>query len=334
MTIADQITRLNNAKAAIKNSIENKGVAVSNTAKLDEYAALIDSIKVGSGGSGGDEDDWLKIRTNNYSNFGYLFYRCYATSLDVNTFDTSKATGMEYMFYSCFNLTSLYVSSFNTSNVGSMEKMFWNCRKLTSLDLSNFNTAKVTDMSSMFYACESLTSLDVSNFDTAKVTDMSSMFYACYDLIELNLSSFDTSAVTKMGDMFYNCAALTSLDVSSFNTSKVTDMSSMFSGCTSLTSLDLSNFDASKVTSSTNLRIFGTTANNMPQLTDFKAPKNMGANLDFSPCPNLTHDSLMSIINNLAKVTSTKKLVLGSTNLAKLSDEDKAIATNRGWTLS
>ena len=308
MTIADQITRLNNAKAAIKNSIENKGVAVSNTAKLDEYAALIDSIKVGSGGSGGDEDDWLKIRTNNYSNFGYLFYRCYATSLDVNTFDTSKATGMEYMFYSCTNLTSLDVSSFNTSQVTTMQYMFWNCRKLTSLDLSNFNTAKVTDMSSMFYAC--------------------------YDLIELNLSSFDTSAVTKMGSMFYNCAALTSLDVSSFNTSKVTDMSSMFQKCTSLTSLDLSNFDASKVTSSTNLKIFGTTANSLPQLTDFKAPKNMGANLDFSPCPNLTHDSLMSIINNLAKVTSTKKLVLGSTNLAKLSDEDKAIATGKGWTLS
>ena len=48
----------------------------------------------------------------------------------------------------------------------------------------------------------------------------------------------------------------------------------------------------------------------------------------------LTHDSLMSIINNLATVTTTQTLTLGSTNLAKLSSEEKAIATNKGWTLA
>ena len=109
-------------------------------------------------------------------------------------------------------------------------------------------------------------------------------------------------------------------------------MGYMFQYCESLTTLDLSGFDASKVTSSSGLKFFG--SSNMPQLTDFKAPKNMGANLDFSKCTNLTHDSLMSIINNLATVTSTKKLILGATNLAKLTDEEKAIATNRGWTIS
>ena len=35
-----------------------------------------------------------------------------------------------------------------------------------------------------------------------------------------------------------------------------------------------------------------------------------------------------------ATVTSTKTLYLGSTNLSKLTDEDKAIATNKGWTLA
>ena len=303
MTIADQITRLNNAKAAIKTSIENKGVTVSNTAKLDEYAALIDSIEVGSGGN---ENDWLNIRTNGGWNYAYLFYGCYAESLDVSSLDTSKTTNMDSMFYMCSNLTTL--------------------------DVSSFNTGKTTNMKSMFHMCSRLTTLDVSSFDTSQVTDMKSMFHMCSNLTTLDVSSFDTSNVTDMGYMFQYCESLASINLSSFDTSNVTDMGYMFQYCESLTELDLSNFNVSKVTSSSGLRIFG--MSNMPQLTDFKAPKNIGTQFDVSKCTGLTHDSLMSIINNLATVTSTKKLVLGATNLAKLTDEEKAIATSKGWTLS
>lgn len=59
----------------------------------------------------------------------------------------------------------------------------------------------------------------------------------------------------------------------------------------------------------------------------------IGNNFDihFSP---LTHESLMSIINHLGTVTTTKTLTLGSTNLAKLTDAEKAIATEKGWTLA
>jgi surface protein len=105
-------------------------------------------------------------------------------------------------------------------------------------------------------------------------------------------------------------------------------MGSTFSGCKKLASLDLSNWDVSKVTS------VSSAFYNCTELTDFKAPKNINATFDFSKCPNLTHDSLMSIINNLTTRTSTKKLTLGATNLAKLTNEEKAIATNKGWTLA
>ena len=47
-----------------------------------------------------------------------------------------------------------------------------------------------------------------------------------------------------------------------------------------------------------------------------------------------THDDLMFTINNLPTISTTKTLILGSTNLAKLSEEEKAIATNKGWTLA
>ena len=58
---------------------------------------------------------------------------------------------------------------------------------------------------------------------------------------------------------------------------------------------------------------------------------------DVSKCTLLTHDSLMSIINCLKDISgtgTTKTCTLGATNLAKLTDEEKAIATQRGWTLA
>ena len=48
MSIATEITRLQNAKASIKTSIENKGVTVPSATKLDGYSSLIDSIPTGS----------------------------------------------------------------------------------------------------------------------------------------------------------------------------------------------------------------------------------------------------------------------------------------------
>lgn len=44
MSIATEITRLNNAKASIKSAIENKGVTVPSSTKLDGYASLVSSI--------------------------------------------------------------------------------------------------------------------------------------------------------------------------------------------------------------------------------------------------------------------------------------------------
>lgn len=52
MSIATQISRLQDAKAALKSSIEAKGVTVASDATLDAYPALVDSIPSGGGGTG------------------------------------------------------------------------------------------------------------------------------------------------------------------------------------------------------------------------------------------------------------------------------------------
>lgn len=50
MSIQTELTRITNAKSAIKTAVEGKGVTVPDGTKLDALAALVDSIEVGGGG--------------------------------------------------------------------------------------------------------------------------------------------------------------------------------------------------------------------------------------------------------------------------------------------
>ena len=54
--------------------------------------------------------------------------------------------------------------------------------------------------------------------------------------------------------------------------------------------------------------------------------------IDLSKAVNLTHESLMNVINKAATVTG-KKMIFGATNLAKLSEAEKQIAIDKGWIL-
>lgn len=56
--------------------------------------------------------------------------------------------------------------------------------------------------------------------------------------------------------------------------------------------------------------------------------------LNIKDATNLSHDSIMNIINAIPKKTSSKglEIEMGETNLAKLSDEEKQMITDKGWT--
>ena len=62
----------------------------------------------------------------------------------------------------------------------------------------------------------------------------------------------------------------------------------------------------------------------------------MKVSFDISKSTLLSESELVKIFNNLADLTnsSSQTLTLGTTLLAKLSDEEKAIATNKNWTLA
>jgi surface protein len=150
-------------------------------------------------------------------------------------------------------------------------------------------------MNNMFIYCYSLQTIPQLN--TSNVTNMNNMFRSCYSL--QTIPELDTSNVTSISYMFIYCSSLQTIP--QLDTSNVTNMNDMFNYCYILCKLDIINMKLS-----------------------FK--------LDNSTM--LTTNELVKILNNLATVERTQKLTLGSTNLAKLTEEQKAIATAKGWTLA
>lgn len=184
--------------------------------------------------------------------------------------------------------------------------------------ISYNDTSNVTEMTMMFRDCDNLTTIPLLN--TSNVTNMKDMFASCDNLA--SVPQFNTSKVISMSGMFSFCKKLTTIP--QFDTSKVTNMSSMFESCPKLTAVP--QLDVSKAT---NLSYMFSGCSSLKSIL----MTGMKANFDISASTRFEKSDLVTIINNLATVTETKTLTMGSRNLAKLTDEEKAIATNKGWTL-
>ena len=62
--------------------------------------------------------------------------------------------------------------------------------------------------------------------------------------------------------------------------------------------------------------------------------KHFKFSFDISPSTAFEEADLVEIISNLDKITTTQTLTMGATNLAKLTDEEKKVATDKGWVLA
>ena len=236
-------------------------------------------------------------------------------------------TNCSNMFINCSSLTEIVgVETWNMSNCTNVDYMFRNCTNLINLNIPDWNVSKISTFAGAFLDCRNLSVLNVSNWRPINVSNMQTMFRNCSKLTELNISNWGTlSKVSTLYSTFNGCSSLTELVLPTF-TSTLTDMETTFAYCTNLTTLDISNCDLSNV-------VFRNTFNTTTNLTNINSGTNISNDIMFSNCNKLTVTSLLSIINNLATVTNSKTLTLGSTNLAKLTDGQIAIATNKGWTL-
>lgn len=152
-----------------------------------------------------------------------------------------------------------------------------------------------------------------------------------------NFSFIDYRHCGNTKSMFYNCESLTKIEAKNLKNLKPKYAIEMFSGCKNLT--DLCEFDGSLIYNVRDMFY------NCINLTNFGGMKDIGKKLDGSNrnvnlgnSVLLTHDSLMNVINKLYDITTIPNslcyLTLNSTNLAKLTEEEIAIATAKGWTVS
>lgn len=263
MSIADQITRLQNAKANIKTSIENKGVSVGDDVKLDGYPALIDSISV-SGGSGETyiNPEFYELRTKNGTNFDYLFKGYSGPDIDVSKWDTSKVVSAQYCFGECtksmdisnWDLSSLTDASYmfqifangnkyidlsvlDFSNLTNAQYMF-SYSNTDYLDVRNIKLPKVTSYSSLFSSCNG-TELDLSNWDVSNVTNINNLFSSA-NFTKIDLTGWNTINLKNANYVFYYMSKLTTLLIPDWDMTNTTNTSSFISRCNSLKYIDLS----------------------------------------------------------------------------------------------
>ena len=382
MSIANEITRLQNAKTSIKTSIENKGVIVGD-GTLDTYASKIDAIETGITPAGTinitengtyDVTDKASANVNVPSGLGEYFNESYKFGSYPNywlpyilkkvpVFSMEGITSMQNQFYGCVNITT--IPALDTSKVTNMQNMFYMCVNIETIP--QLNTSKVTNMSNMFYGCKKI--VNIPPLDKASCTKMDNMFNGCEKLTIIPFADLNFDNISNVYSMFSNCYSLTSVGNLSFANAphiehlfscSYQDMSNLETignvYCPKATSLYNAFQNLSKLVSIGEIACEAAT-NVRDMLSNNKALQNIGGlinlgqaysttesannsyyTLNLSTSKLLTHDSLMNVINNLydiaTKGCNTQMLRLGSTNLAKLTAEEIAIATNKGWTVS
>ena len=218
MSIQTELTRITNAKAAIKTAIEGKGVTVPDGTMLDGMAALIAGIEAG-GGDTSVEDGLIERIITEYSNSrvtkigNYVFNQYdtltkadfpaatsigsyafnYCSKLKTANFPVATSIGAS-AFYACSTLTKADFPA--VTSIGAYA--FRNCSILSTADFP----AVTSIGENVFYQCERLST---ANFPVATSIEKYA-FYRC------GFATANFPAATSIGaSAFYYCSNLNAL---------------------------------------------------------------------------------------------------------------------------
>lgn len=273
-----------------------------------------------------------------------MFYKSKATELDLRGIDVSNVTNMSNMF-SMSSVRKLNIDGWDTSKVIDMSRMSQGA-PIEHLDLSHFDTSACASMSGMFwstYPDEAIDKeIDAHYLNTSACTNMGGMFNGEYT--KLDIRGFDTSNVISFTSMFrYN--RWDTIDLTSFRTTSCTNFATMFQHC-AFTTIDLTSFDCSNAVYVTNM--FHICPNAVSLCGDRTLDEIVRGNIGIlnglklsidasgSNYTKLNVQSMVALFNGVADLTgqASKTITVGKTNLAKLTPEQIAIATNKNWTVA
>lgn len=311
MSISKEIERLQQAKKDIGDAIVRKGGSVSGT--IDTYANSIMAL--------GDVSFRTAIDIVNKSD---------AKNVDLTMISPKNEASLEYLFRNNTNLININVSNWDTSNITSLRSTFSTVKNLESVECADWNVSNVTSFFAMFNESYRLKTIDVSKWDTSSAKNMEWMFSG-NSLNTLDVSNFNTSKVTSIRSMFSVCK-LTHLDISNFDTSNVLNFDSVFAHWdTVCEELNISGLNLTRCTTIKNT--FTGTKFNVILSDGLRLPNIDMRTIGLNYSTALTVDSIVGLLNALPQSDKGYSFQIGDVNIAKLSDEQKAIATNKGWTL-
>lgn len=294
---------------------------------MDVFSYLLGKQQGGSSGGG---RDWSEI---GYSSEPESIQDGFDYAKTIKDNWDSSVTSLSNKFKGDTNL--IYMPLVDTSNATNFMKMFTDCTSLIQVAL--LDTSQATMVTQMFNNCSALESVPLFDFSNAK--SFANMFSNCRAL--KSIPAVDTGSVTDFSSAFLNCISLESIPA--LNTSDATFISAIFSGCSSLKTIEELNWEkanniSSAFTNCTSLINLGGFKNLGQNYSTSSSANTNALTLNISASNNLTHDSLMNVINKVydiaTKGVTTQKIIIGSTNIAKLTAEEIAIATNKGWSIS
>ena len=281
----------------------------------------------------------------------YTFHNC--TSLTSVKLNDNIATISTYSF--AYTAITNFSMPQTLTNIGS-HAFSW-CKSLQIITFKKNNDIEYINIDGYaFGTCSALTTVD---FETDDILIYPS-YYGFY-----NCTNLGNDAVMKIIDhlytgsvaterCFYNCTGITDITISksgkrmfsncsNLNHCKILESETciyagLFENCKNLTSVEIpatitKDTDNALTTSITSNNYFLYGCNNLESITVGEG-WNMSMRLDVTA--NLTVDSMVGIFNNIKDLTgeTAKVLTLGSANILKLTDEQRAIAINKNWTLA
>ena len=317
MSIASELSRIQQAKADLKTQIEAKGVTVDSAATIDAYASYVEDIPTGGGGENRLNalltNTLTALTSNDMSGVTAIGESMFSGRTALVTANLKNVTNIGAgAFRGCSNLSDV---TFNTgSTVTINNNAFLSCSSLKGVTLSSASLGQF-----VFQDCSALTSCTISHIN-GSISD--AVFKGCRSLIEFTTDCTDLSGT----QTFQNCQSLTSVTFTNpdfYRIGKGSYHNGTFNGCSSLQYVDLTKcYQVPTLSSSNNF-------DSVPAAMEIRVPQTL-----YGSWTAATNWSNSSIVNHITAYPDYWSVVSNTyeTNNGSAVTPGKAFNVPSAWT--